>query len=128
MPIYQIRDSGLVGLALVKAGDDLYEKDIEDPLWNSLESFVGEDLFPVARQPEIRTGGIPDVITLDASGRVVVIEVKRSIERTQLAQCLQYAGWARRAGLDELAGLYPEVSQRFWRTGRSSPRRARRSS
>lgn len=106
MPIYQIRESGLVGLARVKAGDDLYEKDIEDLLWNSLESFVGEDLFPVARQPKIRTGGIPDVIALDAGGRVVVIEVKRSIERTQLAQCLEYAGWARRTNLDELAGLY----------------------
>jgi hypothetical protein len=85
MPIYQIRESGLVGLARVKAGDDLYEKDIEDLLWNSLESFVGEDLFPVARQSKIRTGGIPDVIALDAGGRVVVIEGKRSIERTQLA-------------------------------------------
>lgn len=90
----------------MNVGDDLYEKDIEDLLWNSLESFVGEDLFPVCRQPKIRTGGIPDVVALDAGGRVVVIEVKRSIERTQLAQCLEYAGWARRASLDELAGLY----------------------
>ncbi len=46
------------------------------------------------------------MIALDAGGRVVVIEVKRSIERTQLAQCLEYAGWARRTNLDELAGLY----------------------
>lgn len=60
----------------------------------------------MARQPKIRTGGIPDVIALDAVGRVVVIEVKRSIERTQLAQCLEYAGWALRTNLDELAGLY----------------------
>lgn len=106
MPIFKIRPDGLVGLARVRAGADLYEREIEDLLWANVEAFVGEDLFPVARQPRIRTGGIPDVVALDPSGRVVVIEVKRSIERTQLAQCLEYAGWARTASLDELAGLY----------------------
>lgn len=106
MPIFKIQPGGLVGLARVRAGADLYESEIEDLLWANVEAFVGEDLFPVARQPRIRTGGIPDVIALDPSGRVVVIEVKRSIERTQLAQCLEYAGWARTASLDELAGLY----------------------
>jgi len=106
MPIFKIRPEGLLGLARVRAGADLYESEIEDLLWANVEAFVGEDLFPVARQPRIRTGGIPDVVALDPSARVVVIEVKRSIERTQLAQCLEYAGWARTAGLDELAGLY----------------------
>lgn len=106
MPIFKIRPEGLVGLARVRAGADLYEREIEDLLWANVEAFVGEDLFPVARQPRTRTGGIPDVVALDPTGRVVVIEVKRSIERTQLAQCLEYAGWARTASLDELAGLY----------------------
>jgi hypothetical protein len=114
MPIFKIQPDGLVGLARVKAGPDLYEKEIEDLLWSNLEAFVGEDLFPVARQPTIRTGGIPDVVALDATGRVVVIEVKRSIERTQLAQCLEYAGWARTANLDELARLYSGGVESFF--------------
>jgi len=37
---------------------------------------------------------------------VVVIEVKRDVDRSQLAQCLEYAGWARTTNLDEIAGLY----------------------
>jgi hypothetical protein len=37
---------------------------------------------------------------------VVVIEIKRDIDRGQLAQCLEYAGWARSTSLDELGGLY----------------------
>jgi hypothetical protein len=46
---------------------------------------------------------------MDSSGRVVVIEVKRDIDRGQLAQCLEYAGWARSASLDELGSLYRDV-------------------
>ena len=35
-----------------------------------------------------------------------MIEIKRDVHRSQLAQCLEYAGWARAANLDELAALY----------------------
>jgi hypothetical protein len=43
-----------------------------------------------------------------------VIEVKRDVDRGQLAQCLEYAGWARTTNLDELAGLYHAGSDTFW--------------
>lgn len=75
-------------------------------MWADLEAFTGEPLFPIARQPRISGGGVPDILGLDESGRVVVIEVKRDIDRGQLAQCLEYAGWARLTNLDEVAGLY----------------------
>jgi hypothetical protein len=71
-----------------------------------LEAFTGEVLFPVARQPKIAAGGIPDVLALDEAGHVVIIEVKRDLDRGQLAQCLEYAGWARMTNLDEIASLY----------------------
>jgi hypothetical protein len=41
----------------------------------------------------------------------VVIEVKRDVDRGQLAQCLEYAGWARLTNLDEIAGLYNRAPQ-----------------
>ena len=41
-------------------------------------------------------------MALDKTGRVVVFEVKRDVDRRQLAQCLEYAGWARTTNLDEL--------------------------
>lgn len=60
----------------------------------------------MARQAHIVGGGIPDILALDGAGRVVVIEIKRDIDRGQLAQCLEYAGWARLTNLDEIASLY----------------------
>ena len=122
MPIYEIRPDGLYPFSQVRPGPALYESEIEALAWADLESFTGEALFPLARQARISGGGIPDILALDESGRVVVIEVKRDIDRAQLAQCLEYAGWARLTNLDEIAALYnrgpghagPEAFFRDW--------------
>ena len=106
MPIYQMKDGTLVPFKRLAPGADLYEKQIEDMAWADLEAFTGEALFPVARQPRIPGGGIPDIVALTSSGQVVIIEVKRDVDRGQLAQVLEYAGWARLTNLDEIASLY----------------------
>ncbi len=111
MPLYELDDDGLHPFAQVRPGPDLYEEEIEALAWADLEAFTGEALFPVARQPRIPGGGIPDIVALDESGRVIVIEVKRDVDRGQLAQCLEYAGWARLTSLDEIAGLYRLTDQ-----------------
>lgn len=96
-------------------GPAIYEREIEALLWDNLEDLTGETLFRIARQPHVRGGGIPDVVALDHAGRVVVIEVKRDVDRSQLAQCLEYAGWARSTNLDELSGLYHDGPDEFFR-------------
>ena len=106
MPIYQVAPDGLQPYQRLMPGADLYEKQIEALAWADLEAFTGEALFPVARQPRIPGGGIPDIVALTASGSVVIIEVKRDVDRGQLAQVLEYAGWARLTSLDEIAALY----------------------
>jgi hypothetical protein len=106
VPLYELKDGSLSGFKRLAPGPDLYEHEIETLVWADLEAFTGEQLFPVARQAKIAGGGIPDILALDESGRVVVIEIKRDIDRGQLAQCLEYAGWARLTNLDEVAGLY----------------------
>jgi hypothetical protein len=106
MPLFEISEGELVPFRRLKGGADLYEKEIERLVWENLEEFTGEALFPVARQARTGHGGVADIVALDKSGRVVVFEVKRDIDRKQLAQCLEYAGWARTTSLDELAGLY----------------------
>lgn len=106
MPIYQVNDGRLLPYRRLAPGADLYEKQIEDMAWADLEAFTGEALFPVARQPRISGGGIPDIVALTSTGQVVIIEVKRDVDRGQLAQVLEYAGWARLASLDEIAALY----------------------
>lgn len=117
MPLFEVTDEELVPFRRVQAGPDLYEKEIEDLMWDNLEAFTGTALFRVCRQPRIATGGRPDIVALDASGRVHVIEIKRDIDRSQLAQCLEYAGWARSTNLDELAGIFflgPEAFFAAW--------------
>lgn len=107
MPLFEVTKQGLVPFRQIVRGAELYESEIEDMVWSDLEAFVGETLFPIARQARLAGGGRrPDVLALDESGRVVVIEIKRDVDRNQLAQCLEYAGWALTASLDELAALY----------------------
>lgn len=107
MPLFEVEEGeSLVPFRQLHGGAGLYEKEIEDLLWANADDFTGETLFRVARQPHLTGGGIPDIVALDRSARVVVIEVKRDVDRGQLAQCLEYAGWARSTSLDELAGMY----------------------
>jgi hypothetical protein len=114
MPLYEIAADGLIPFRQLRGGSQLYEAEIEQLLWNNLDDLTGSVLFPVRRQAPIAGGGRPDIVALDKTGSVVVIEVKRDVDRSQLAQCLEYAGWARTTNLDELAGLYHQGVERFW--------------
>lgn len=131
MPLFEVGDEELVPFRRVQAGPELYESEIEELLWQNLDAFIGTPLFPVARQAQLGGGLVPDIVALDIEGHVHVIEVKRDIDRRQLAQCLEYAGWARTTNLDELAGLFkagPEDFFAAWMefTGTSSPLLVRR--
>jgi hypothetical protein len=130
MPLFEIQQPGgvLKPFRQLHGGAELYESEIESLLWDSLEDLTGEALFPVARQPNIRGGGRPDIVALTREGRVVVIEVKRDVDRGQLAQCLEYAGWARTPAWMSWRGSITGRPSASSRTGRSSPRPRFRSS
>lgn len=115
MPLYEILSTGLSPFRNLRGGAELYETEIEALAWANPDEFIGEALLLVARQPHLRHGGIPDIVGLAGDGRVVVIEIKRDIDRRQLAQCLEYAGWARTTNLDELASMYHSGSEAFFR-------------
>ena len=106
MPIFRVDDGRLVPFTRLAPGPDLYEQQIEDLIWSDLEAFTGEALFPVCRQPVISVASRPDILALRSDGTPVIIEVKRDIDRGQLAQVLEYAGWARLTNLDEISRLY----------------------
>lgn len=114
MPLYEVTDEELVPFRRISSGSDLYEREIEDLMWDNIEAFTGDALFRVCRQPTLATGGRPDIVALDRNGRVHVIEIKRDIDRGQLAQCLEYAGWAKGTNLDELAGMFHEGQDEFF--------------
>lgn len=113
MALFEIGKT-LVPFKQLQGTAQLYESEVEDLLWENLDALTGEVLFPIARQARIPTGGIPDIIALGADGRVVIIEVKRDVERSQLAQTLEYAGWALKTNLQEIAKLYPKGTQAFF--------------
>lgn len=115
MALFEIAGAdGLIPFKQLRGGADLYESEIEALLWENLQDLTDEVLFPVKRQAPISGGGRPDIVALDRSGAVVVIEVKRAVDRSQLAQCLEYAGWARTTNLDEIAAFYHRGPQAFW--------------
>jgi hypothetical protein len=131
MPLFEIGANELVPFRRVQAGPELYEREVEELLWQNLDAFIGRSLFPVARQAQVGDGLIPDVVALDIEARVHVIEVKRDVDRRQLAQCLEYAGWARDTNLDEIASLFHGGVDEFFAawtefTGTTSPRLIRR--
>jgi hypothetical protein len=107
MPLYELRSSQeLIPFRRLPGGPELYEREIEELIWHNPEDLLGESLFLIARQPTLPLGGRPDVVALAPDARVVVVEVKRDVDRSQLAQTLEYAGWARRTNLDELSAMY----------------------
>lgn len=80
MPLFRHVDERLVPLRQLGAGD-IFEREVEELVWANLKDFLGGALFPVRRQATSPTGGRPDVLALDKSGRVVVIEVKIGVDR-----------------------------------------------
>ncbi|HEX4436289.1 MAG TPA: hypothetical protein VH061_05780 [Solirubrobacteraceae bacterium] len=127
MPLYEIAATDdLKPFSRLSGGSELYEKEIEDLFWSNPDEFLGEPLLLVARQPTLSDGSRPDVVALSKDARVTVIEIKRDVDRAQLAQCLEYAGWARTTSLEALASMYADGSSAFftdWQefTGDSTP-------
>jgi len=114
MPLFAVSTDGVVPLRHLSAATGVYEKEIEELFWLNLSELVGVELFGVTRQAHLAGGGIVDILALDLEGNVTVIEVKRSIEREQLAQCLEYAGWATLTNLEAVAALYHQGADSFW--------------
>ncbi len=81
MPIFRHQAGELVRFTPVLPGPDLYESEIEPLIWDDVEAFTGEALLSIARQVHIPGGGVPDILALDTDGHVVVIEVKRDVDR-----------------------------------------------
>jgi hypothetical protein len=68
----------------------LTEREMEDLLWRCPEKFFDEPLIAFERQPTIRVGRA-DLVFIDASGALLVMELKRGIlKRRVIAQLLDY--------------------------------------
>jgi hypothetical protein len=114
LALFEIGNDGLIPFRALHGGVELYESEIEDLVWDNVGELAGEALFRIKRQAILPGGGRPDIVALDRGARVTVIEIKRDVDRGQLAQCLEYAGWARSATLDDLAGMYYRGTEAFF--------------
>ena len=82
---------------------------LEEHLENWLEndiSMVDEDLLVIGRQVPTSYGGIIDLLCIDSSGSLVVVELKRrKTPRDVAAQALDYAAWAKDLSRDYIEKL-----------------------
>ena len=66
-------------------------------------NILGEDLLVIDRQRYIENVGYLDLLCLDRSGKLVLVELKRDkAPREAVAQALDYASWLSTASPDEL--------------------------
>jgi hypothetical protein len=114
MPLFDVSSDGLIPFRQLESGTGAYDEALEEVLWGHLDGIAGERLFRVRRQAPLAGGGRPAVVALDPQGSVVVVHVRQQIDRAELAECLEYAGWARATTPDELAALYWRGAAEFW--------------
>jgi hypothetical protein len=78
------------------------EEDLED--WIEKDtSLLGSKLLVIARQHDIPGVGCLDLLCIDATGTLVVVEFKRdSSSRDTIAQILDYASWLNSASEEEV--------------------------
>jgi len=86
---------------------------LEERVENWLErdiSILSNDLLVIGRQVETDFSGVIDLLCLDRSGDVVIVELKRDkTPREVIAQILDYASWVRDLSNEKLT----EISDRY---------------
>jgi hypothetical protein len=84
---------------------------LEDALVKDL-SILSPQLMLVGRQVSTSYGKVIDVLAMDASGDLTVIELKKSrTAREVVAQLLDYASWAQSLSYEEIAAIYSDKNR-----------------
>ncbi len=84
---------------------------LEDALEKDL-SILSSQLMFLARQVPTSYGKFVDMLTMDASGDLSVIELKRDrTPREVVAQLIDYASWVQSLSYDEIAAIYSDSNQ-----------------
>ena len=105
----------------VGVNDDLTEVldaklDLEERLENWLEkdiSIISNDLLVIGRQVETDFGGIIDLLCLDNTGDIVIVELKRDkTPREIVAQVLDYASWIQDLSVDKISDIFSIYSKK----------------
>lgn len=93
-------------LERVKASSLALEKSLEDHLVAD-PSMLAPGLLVLGRQVLTAHGTYIDVLAVDATGKLVVVELKRDrTPREVVAQVLDYGSWVQTLGYEELKAIY----------------------
>ena len=81
-------------------------------------SVIDSRLMVIGREVTTAFGGRVDVLAVDATGNLAVIELKRNrTPREIVAQILDYGSWVRNLTADEIAESFIDYQVRFLKTG-----------
>ena len=91
--VWEIRNDGLVEVEEKPFSEFHKELELED--WIARKpGLLGEDLLVVGRQLDVPGVGRLDLLCIDSSGKLVIVELKRELgPREAVAQALDYASW-----------------------------------
>ena len=83
----------------------MLEKHLEE--WIEKDSeIVGCNLLIIGRQQETSFGSIVDLLAVDTSGDLIIVELKRDrTPREIVAQSLEYAAWVSRLGYEDIMDI-----------------------
>ena len=100
--IWEITDGKPNPVEDTPLADQHFEKELET--WIAQASgILGEELLVIDRQREIEGVGRLDLLCIDATGKLVVVELKRDRSaREAVAQALDYASWLNDASSEEI--------------------------
>jgi hypothetical protein len=74
---------------------------------------LGEDLLIIARQRDVPGVGRLDLLAIEGTGELIVVELKRDMERREaVAQALDYASWLDKVSETELFEIAQEYLKR----------------
>jgi hypothetical protein len=84
---------------------------LEDALVKDL-SILSSQLMLIGRQVSTAYGKFIDMLAMDASGNLSIIELKKSrTPREVVAQLLDYASWVQSLSYEEIAAIYSDKNQ-----------------
>ena len=87
-----------------------YEKHLEDWLRQDID-MVSPDLLVIGQQVNTAYGGFIDLLAIDSSGNLVVLELKKieDVPREVVAQALDYATWVQYLGYEDVVERGSEI-------------------
>jgi hypothetical protein len=89
------------------------ESRLEDFIHDDI-SLVRDDLWIIGRQVPTAHGHFIDLLAMDASGNLTVLELKRDrTPRDVVAQALDYGSWVRTLTRTDVGGIYGEYVRKF---------------